>query len=73
MCSHIPNKGEQIVIIMVTTGTSPVEDDKRKTRMGRYLILSNQKRIQKNTARTGPGLSRRFTLLNNNFRICSLF
>jgi len=34
MCSHIPNKGEQIVIIMATTGTSPVEDDKRKTRMG---------------------------------------
>ncbi len=37
-CPHIPNKGEPRIsagfVIMAITVTSPVEDGKRKTRMG---------------------------------------
>jgi hypothetical protein len=36
-----------------------VEDGKKKSRMGYYLVFLNRKTTQKNIGRTGPGLFRK--------------
>lgn len=48
-----PTRENRWFVIMATRVTSPAEGSKRKTGMGSYLILLNQKRIQRISEKLG--------------------